>query len=181
MLRPYHDPCPVGCVLTHRKALLFPQAKTQKPKVFPPGAPSRFFSKKRPLALDFSFEKFLHLGKKPFMLRAAGAMRFRLVLKFLHQLALPAGEVLRRLNRNLDIHIAALRAAEYRKPLRAQPELLAALGAGGNFHLRGRAIDGRHLDLAAQCGLRHAQRHPAENIGAITLEYRMRTDPDMHI
>ena len=51
----------------------------------------------------------------------------------------------------------------------------------GIFTLALRAVDRRHLDVAAQRGLRHAQRHAAEDVGAVALEDRVRPDRDMHV
>ena len=63
----------------------------------------------------------------------------------------------------------------------AQAELIAGLGAGRDLHLRLGAVDGRHLDIAAQRGLRHAQRHAHEDVGAVALEDRMRPDRDVDV
>ena len=63
----------------------------------------------------------------------------------------------------------------------AQAELVAGLGARRDLDLRLGAVDRRHLDVAAQRGLRHAQRHAHEDIGAVALEDRMRLDRDVHV
>src|SRR5690606_9881322 len=49
-------------------------------------------------------------------------------------------------------------------------ELLAALRALRNFHARDAAVDGRHLDLAAERGGAHRDRHHAEDVGTSALE-----------
>src|SRR5579863_2848202 len=88
-----------------------------------------------------AFEELLHLGEEALAFRAAFAVAFGFRLKFLQQLALPAREILRRLHRDLDIHVAAHRASQHREPLAAQAELIARLRAGRDLHLRLGAID----------------------------------------
>ena len=59
--------------------------------------------------------------------------------------------------------------------------MIARLGAGGDRHFRTSAINARHFHMAPHGGLRHAQRHPHQNIRAIALENRMRPDRDINI
>ena len=70
----------------------------------------------------------------------------------------------------------SLLGAQHRHALGFQAELLAGLGAFGDFHPRLAAVDGRHLDLAAECRRRHGDRHAAEQIGAVALEELVRLD-----
>ena len=69
---------------------------------------------------------------------------------------------------------AALRSTE--KPLPRRRNWSPVCVPGGIFTLRLGAVDRRHLDLAAQRRLRHAQRHAHEDVGAVALEDRMRPD-----
>src|SRR6185437_7177704 len=126
-------------------------------------------------------EELLHLGEEALAFRVALVVGHRFRLELLHELALPAGEVLRRLDGDLDVEIAARRAAQHGKALPAQAELVAGLGARRNFHPRLAAVDRRHLDLAAEGGLRHAQRHAHQQVGAVALEDGVRADADMHV
>src|SRR5262249_3953454 len=47
---------------------------------------------------------------------------------------------------------------------------MAALGAGRNIDARHLAIERRHFDAAAECGLNHRDWHAAVNVGAFALE-----------
>src|SRR5258708_15775840 len=86
----------------------------------------------RPSAL----EELPHLGEEPLMVRAMFGALLRLSLELLQQLPLLRAEVLRRLHRDLNEHVAALGAAQDREPLAAQPELIAGLGAPRDLYLR---------------------------------------------
>src|ERR1700759_2311033 len=90
-----------------------------------------------------AFEEFLHLVEEALAFRAALRVAFGFRLELLEQLALPAREVLRRLDRHLDIHVAAHGAAQHREPLAPQPELIAGLGPGRDLDLRLGAVDRR--------------------------------------
>ena len=111
----------------------------------------------------------------------AGLVAVALRLERFQQLALLAGQVQRRLDRHLHIQIAALRAAEDRKTLAAQPELVAGLGARRDLHLRARAVDHRHLHFAAKRRPGHGQRQADQQIGALALEQLVRLQRHMHI
>src|SRR5271165_607063 len=126
-------------------------------------------------------EKFLYLGEEAFALRVAVGVLVAFGFEFLQQLALPPGEVLRRLDGDLDEHVATLRRAQRREALAAQAELIAGLGAGRDLHLCARAVDDRHLDIAAKSRERHAQRHANQDVRAVALEQRVRPDANMHI
>src|SRR5438876_449748 len=88
-----------------------------------------------------------------------------LLLEFTQDVALAPGEVDRRFDRHLDIHVARLMGPQYRHSLALEAELLAGLGAFGNCHTRLLAVDRRHLDLTAERGGNHRDRHFAEEIG----------------
>ena len=103
-----------------------------------------------------------------------------LVLELLQQVPLALGEMPGRLDGDLDVHVAAGGAAQDREALAAQAELVAGLGACGNFHLRAAAVDGGHLHIAAKRGLRHGQGDAAVDVGAVPLEDLVRGDGDVH-
>src|ERR1700722_17257716 len=79
--------------------------------------------------LPTALEEFLHLREETLPLRAALAVAQRFRLELLHQLPLPARQVLRGFHRDLDIHVAARRAPQHREALAAQAELIAGLRA----------------------------------------------------
>jgi hypothetical protein len=128
-----------------------------------------------------ALEEFLHLGEEALAFGAAFAVSLRLCLELFEQFALPARQVLRRFHRHLNIHIAARRAPQHGKTLAAQAELFPGLRPRWDLDLRLGAVDRRHLDIAAECRLRHAQRHPHKDIGPVALEHRMRPDRHMHV
>src|SRR5262245_39110383 len=55
-----------------------------------------------------------------------------------------------------------------------QAEAPSRLGAFRHFHTRLGAIDGGHLELAAERSLHHGDGHAAMQISAVALEERMR-------
>src|SRR5690606_14277423 len=57
--------------------------------------------------------------------------------------------------------------------LAAQAHLAAGLAALGDADPRLAAVDGRHLDIAAQRRGRHAHRHATIEVGAVALEERV--------
>src|ERR1700688_2311667 len=73
-----------------------------------------------------AFEELLYLGEEALMLRAALVVLLGLGFELLEQLALAAAEVTRRLHGDLDEHVAPRGAAQDRKPLAAEAELIAA-------------------------------------------------------
>src|SRR5690606_10051707 len=89
-------------------------------------------------------------------------------------LLLLLGELNRGFDADLDIHVAAGGRAQHAHALALEAELLAGLGPGRDVHLGARALDGRHLDGAAESGRGEGDRHPAMNVGAVALEHAMR-------
>src|SRR5687767_320870 len=111
-------------------------------------------------------EHLLHLAEEAFGFGAGLAG----LLELLEQLFLLGREIGRRLDVDLDVHVAALRRAHDRHALAAQAELVVALGAGRDVDARHLAIERRHLDVAAERGLHHRDRHAAMDVGALALE-----------
>src|SRR5580700_1940365 len=128
-----------------------------------------------------ALEELLHLREEPFALRAALAMALGLCLELLEQLALAPCQMLRRLHRDLYIHVAAHRTAQHREAFAAQSELVAGLRARRDLHLRLAAVDRRHFDIATERRLRHPQWDPHEDVLTIALKDRMRSDRNMHV
>src|SRR5271167_4086349 len=102
-----------------------------------------------------ALEERCHLCEEALVVGAALATLGRLGLECLQQFALPRRQVLRRLDRDLDEHITARRAAQDREPLAAQAELIRSLRSGGDLYLRPRPVEHRYLDLVTQCRLGH--------------------------
>src|SRR4030095_8194467 len=92
------------------------------------------------------------------------------LLELLEQFLLLGREIGRRLDVDLDVHVAALRRAHDRHALAAQAELVAALGAGRDVDARHLAVERRHLDVAAERGLHHRDRHAQMYVAALALE-----------
>ena len=126
-------------------------------------------------------KNFATLAKKPSLSGLALALPALSALELLEQLALAPGQVPRRLDGDLDIHVAALGAAQHGEAFGAQAELVARLRAGGNLHLGPAAVDRGHLDFAAERRPRQRQRHAAVDVGAVALENFMRADADMDV
>src|SRR6185312_5570324 len=105
-----------------------------------------------------------------------GTVARAFLLELAQQFLLALGEVDRRLDHHLDIHVAARRRAQHGHALAAQAELVAALRAGGHVDLGAGAIDGRYLDGAAERRGRHGDRHAAMDVGAVALEDAVRLD-----
>src|SRR6185437_1139828 len=124
-------------------------------------------------------EEFLHLGEEALALGAGALAAF--LLELAQQFLLPLGQMHRRLDIHLDEHVAARRASQPRHALAAQPELMARLRPRRDRHLGAAAIDGRHLDGAAQSRNRHRDRHVAVNMRAVALEQRMRPDAEKNV
>ena len=101
--------------------------------------------------------------------------------EFLEQFTLATGQVLRRLDGHLNIHVATRRAAQHGETLAAQAELVAGLGARGDLHLCLAAIDRGDFHVAAQRRLGHAQWHAHQDVGAVALEDRVWAYRHMHI
>src|SRR5690606_17949141 len=107
-----------------------------------------------------TFEEIAHAGEEA--RRFGIVLRRGYLLELLEQLALAAGEVLWRLDHDLDVHVANPGGAQYRHALAAQAELLAGLRAVGNLHARLAAVDRRHLEFAAERGRGDRHRHRSE-------------------
>src|SRR5579883_903972 len=112
-------------------------------------------------------EHLLHLAEEAFGFGAGLAAG---LLEFLEQLLLLGGEIGRRLDADLDVHVAMLRRTDDRHALAAQPELMAGLGPRRNVDARHLAVERRHLDRAAERRLHHGDRHAAVDVGALALE-----------
>src|SRR5262249_59294435 len=104
-----------------------------------------------------------------FRLRVLGRQSF----EFVQQFTLALAEFLRRLDQNLNVHIAGLLRAQHRHALALKAEAPPRLGAFRYLHASLVAVDGRHLDLAAQRPKNPRYRHAAVQIGAFALEERM--------
>src|SRR6516165_6061709 len=104
-----------------------------------------------------------------FRLRVLGRQSF----EFAQQFALSPAEFLRRLDQDLNVHIAGLFGAQHRHALALKAEAPPRLGAFRHLHASLVGVDGRHLDLAAQRRKNHGDRHSAVQIGALALEERM--------
>src|SRR5690606_3858529 len=121
-----------------------------------------------------AFEELLHAGEE------AGAFGARILVAFtlelLEQLALALGQVLRRFDLNLNVHVAVGLRAEHGHAFALEAELLAALRTFRDLHACDAAFDRRHLDLAAERGGAHRDWNHAENVGTVTLEEFVRFD-----
>src|SRR6185437_14278823 len=95
------------------------------------------------------------------------------LLELLEQLFLLGRQVGRRLDGDLDVHVAALGRAHDRHALGAQPELVAALRARRDVDARRLAVERRHLDRAAERRLHHRDRHLAVHVRSLALEQRV--------
>ena len=93
--------------------------------------------------------------------------------EFLEQGALFAGQPGRRLDRDLDDHVAAPAPLQDRHPRSALAQLLARLYAGGDFQIEGFAVQARYLDRPTQRRRREADRYPCRQRRAFALEDRM--------
>src|SRR3954454_3057824 len=125
-------------------------------------------------------EKFLYPREKSFAFRV-GLFLLAGLFELAQQFLLALGQIDRRLDDRLDIHVAADRRAQHRHALAAQPELVPILRPGRDGNARPAAIDGRYLDRSAERGRRKRNRHPAVDVGAIALEDRMRRETDENI
>src|SRR5687768_14961070 len=86
------------------------------------------------------------------------------------QLTLALVEFLRRLNRDLNVHVAPRLGAQGRHAFMSQPEAFSSLRSFRHLHIRSSAANRRHFDLAAERCCNHADRHPAVEISAFALE-----------
>src|SRR5579883_1550694 len=92
------------------------------------------------------------------------------------QLALPLGELLRRLDDHLNIHVAVLSRTQHRHALAVQAESSPGLHALGNLHTRLASVDRRHFEFAAERRGHQGNRHAAVQVCAFALKKRMRGD-----
>src|SRR5262249_14168492 len=124
-------------------------------------------------------EELLHLREK-----ARGVRRGLLValaLELVEQVGLTPGQVLGRLDLDLDVHVAGHLRAQHRHTLALEPELLAGLRPLRNFHPRLAAVHGRHIEVAAERGGGHGDGHAAKNVGAVALEELVRLDREKNV
>src|SRR5229473_1668535 len=85
------------------------------------------------------------------------------------QLALLAGQLLRHLDGDAHVLVAALVAVQAGDPLALEPEHLPALRSRGDLHLH-LAVERRDADLGPQRGLREADRDLADDLGILADE-----------
>ncbi len=104
-----------------------------------------------------------------------------LFLELPQEFPLAFGQLLRRFDHNLDIHVPAALRAQHRHALVRQAETLSGLGAFGNLHSRAAALQRRHLELAAERRRHHADRHAAIKIRTLALEHGMRLEGQENI
>src|SRR5215813_13615855 len=112
-----------------------------------------------------------------FRLRVLGRQSF----EFAQQFALSPAEFLRRLDQDLNVHIAGLFGAQHRHALALKAEAPPRLGAFRHLHATMVAVDRRHLDLAAERRQHHGDRHPAVQIGALALKEWMRAEREENV
>ena len=111
---------------------------------------------------------------------SSGTVALERGLELFQQLALALGEADRRFHHDTAQKIARHMAAHGFHALAAQPEQFAGLGFRRHLHLDG-AIERRHFDLCAECGLGEAHRQFAIQIIAIALEDRVFAHPHFHV
>ena len=104
--------------------------------------------------------KFTHLAEEAVRLGAVG-FGGAFGVELLEQLLLPGRQVDRRLDHRLDEHVAPRTGAQDRHALVLEPELVPGRRAGGKGDPRQLALDGRHLDDAAERRRGHRDRRPA--------------------
>lgn len=93
---------------------------------------------------------------------------------------LAGAEVLRREDFDDNVLVAAAGAAQVRDAASLEAQDLAALRAGGDFHVDG-AVERRHLDGAAEGRLDEGDRNLDDDVGALPLEEFMRLDEDIDV
>src|SRR3954451_11040357 len=103
------------------------------------------------------------------------------LLELAQQLLLALGQVDRRLDHDLDEHVAACWAVQLAHALVLEPDLLAGLGPRRNRDPQAPALDRGHLDLAAQSRGGHRNRHPAEDVRPLATEQPVRRYGDEDI
>src|SRR5262245_27208414 len=124
-------------------------------------------------------QELLHLAEESrrFRMRLLGRQSLELVEQF----TLPLGQFLRRLDQNLNVHVAGLFRAQHRHSFTLEAEAAARLRPLRHFHPGIAAVDGRHLEFAPQCRLDHGDGHAAMHICAFALEERMRSEGEKKI
>ena len=90
------------------------------------------------------------------------------------------GQLHRRLHRHVAVQVAGVAAAHTLDALAAQAEGLAALRAFGQVD-GGLALQGGHVDLAAEGGGGHAHRHLAVQVVALAFEDVVLAQPDLDV
>src|SRR5262249_40695620 len=124
-------------------------------------------------------QEFLDLTEEPrgFRLR----LLRRQSLEFIQQFALALTESLRRLDKNLNVHVAELFRSQDRHALALKTKAPPRLAPFRNLYATVVAADGRHFDLAAERGKNHGDRHPAMQIGAVALKEWMGADGEKNV
>src|SRR5262245_47252442 len=124
-------------------------------------------------------QELLHLAEETrrFRMRLLGRQSLELVEQF----TLPLGQLLRRLDQNLNVHVAGLFRAQHRHSFTLEAEAAARLRAFRHLHPGIAAVDGRHLEFAPQCRLDHGDGYPAMQIGPFALEERMGAEREENI
>src|SRR5690348_5959153 len=119
-------------------------------------------------------EKLLDLTKK------SGGFGMRVLrrqaLEFHQQFSLPFGQLLWRLDHDLNVHVAGLLGAQDRHALALQTEAPTRLRPFGNFHPGLAAVDHRNLEVTAERGRHHRDRNAAMQVGPVALEEFVRRD-----
>src|SRR5438105_3442302 len=122
-------------------------------------------------------EEFLDPGEEPFALGVGFAV-LAFFFEFAQQFLLTFAQVGRRLDDRVDVHVAAQIGAQHGHALAAQAELVARLGARRHRHAGAVALDGRHLDRAAERRSGNRDRYPAEDVGTVALKDLVLRDAD---
>src|SRR5687767_11667826 len=109
-----------------------------------------------------------------------GAALLQRLVQLVQELALVFGELDRRFDRDMAIQVAGIAGTHALDTLAAQAELLACLSALGNVDRR-LALQGGHLDLAAQRRPRETDRYHAMQVVAVALEDLVLLEPDLDV
>src|SRR5207248_2381852 len=126
------------------------------------------------------FEEFLDAGEEALAF-GIGLAVLAGVFEFAQQFLLAFGQVNRRLDDRVDVHVAAQVRAQHAHALAAQAELVARLGARRDRDAGAAALNGRHFDRAAERGRRDRDRHAAKDVRAVALRELVRSDADENV
>src|SRR5262249_8966585 len=99
-------------------------------------------------SVGLALEELLHLREEA--QRVRGGLLVTFALELVEQLALAPGQVLGRLDFDLNVHVAGHFRTQHRHALALEAELLAGFRSLGNFHACLAAIHGRHINVAAE-------------------------------